>query len=254
MNPQHIEEAALNAWPALQTNFYDGWLMRTANRYTKRANSVTPLYDAIGILPLDEKISHVEAFYRNEQQRPIFRLPSFVELDGLDGRLADLGYQKLDLTSVQTLDLSYCGAIGSDRACILPSYSGMESWLGSFHQLSGDHRTDVETHQRLLENILGETCYMVLMVEGEVVACGLAVESGGLVGIFDVVTAPEHRRKGYGLELMEALLEWAVNTHAHHAYLQVMLDNQPALTLYKKLRFKELYRYWYRAGDEERGR
>ena len=155
------------------------------------------------------------------------------------------------LTFVATPNaLSYCGAIGSDRAYILPDYSGMESWLGDFHRLSGNHRPDAETHQRLLENIRGETCYMVLMVEGEVVACGLAVESGGLVGIFDVVTAPEHRRKGYGLELMEALLEWAINTHAHHAYLQVIRENIPAMTLYKKMRFKELYRYWYRALDK----
>jgi len=248
MNPLPIEEAALNAWPALQTNFYDGWLMRTANNYTKRANSVTPLYDAIATLPLDEKISHVEAFYRDEQLRPIFRLPSFLAMAELDATLAHRQYQKLDETSVQTLDLSHCGAIGSERAIILPGYSGMESWLDDFHRLSGSHRPDADTHQRLLENIHGKTCYMVLMVEGEVVACGLAVESGGLVGIFDVVTAPEHRRKGYGLELMEALLDWACSTHAHHAYLQVMLNNQPALTLYEKLKFKELYQYWYRMG------
>ena len=248
MNPQHIEEAALNAWAALQTNFYDGWLMRTANRYTKRANSVTPLY--AGTLPLDEKISHVEAFYRSGQQRPIFRLPSFVELHGLDRRLTDLNYQKLDLTSVQTLDLSYCGAISSDRAYILPGRSGMESWLGDFHRLSGSHRPDAETHKQLLANIRGETCYMVLIVDDEVVTCGLAVESGGLVGIFDVVTAVEHRRKGYGRELMDGLLDWAVNTHAHHAYLQVIRDNRAALNLYEKLKFKELYQYWYRALDE----
>lgn len=247
MNPQHIEEAALNAWPALQTNFYDGWLMRTANDYTKRANSVTPLYDAIATLPLDEKIAHAEAFYRGERQRPIFRLPSFLAMDTLDDALAHRGYAKLDETSVQTLDLSYCGAIGSEHAYILPDYSGMESWLDDFHRLSGSHHPDAETHQRLLQNIRGETCYMVLMVEGEVVACGLAVESDGLVGIFDVVTAPEHRRKGYGLELMEALLDWACNTHAQYAYLQVMLNNQAALTMYKKLKFKELYQYWYRA-------
>ena len=80
VNPQHIEEAALNAWPALQTHFYDGWLMRTANGYTKRANSVTPLYDAIATLPLDEKIARVERYYRGAQQQPIFRLPSFLAI------------------------------------------------------------------------------------------------------------------------------------------------------------------------------
>ncbi len=248
MNPQHIEEASLNAWPALQTNFYDGWLLRTANQYTKRANSATPLYG--GTLPLDEKIKRVEAFYRQERQRPIFRLPSFLDLRELDGRLAHFTYKKADLTSVQTLDLSYCGAIQSDRAYIMPDYSGMESWLGSFHQLSGSHRPDAETHQQLLENIRGNTCYMVLMVDGDVVACGMAVESGGLAGIFDIVTDPVHRRKGYGFELMEALLNWAVNTHAHHAYLQVIRSNKAAMSLYKKLRFTELYRYWYRILDK----
>jgi len=245
--PIHVEEASLNAWPALQTYLFDGWLARFANGYTKRANSVTPLYP--GALDLAAKIDQIERLYRRQNLPPIFRLPSFAEVGAVDGRLAARGYKKFDETSVQALDLSFCFAVQSERAFILPGRSGMESWLGSFHDLSGSNpqRADDATHQQMLRNIIGETGYMVLMVEGEVVACGLAVANNGYVGIFDVVVAAEHRRRGYGTELMESLLDWAVNQYARYAYLQVMAANTPAINLYAKLKFTELYRYWYRA-------
>ncbi|MDB5085123.1 MAG: family N-acetyltransferase, partial [Bacilli bacterium] len=35
-----IEELTLNNWQPLQTMLYDGWLLRFAGGYTKRANSV----------------------------------------------------------------------------------------------------------------------------------------------------------------------------------------------------------------------
>lgn len=246
-SPRHVEEAALNAWPALNTYLFDGWLARFANGYTKRANSVTPLYP--GTLALDEKIESCETLYKQQNLRPAFRLPGFVEgIDAVDGRLAARRYQKIDTTSVQTLDLSFCFATQSKRAHILPSRSGMESWLGSFHRLAGDNpqRHDAATHQQMLNNIIGQKCYMVLLVKGEVVACGLAVASNGYAGIFDLVVAKEHRRHGYGLELTESLLDWAVNQRAHYAYLQVMTANTAAINLYAKLKFTELYRYWYR--------
>ncbi len=244
--PSRIEEASLNAWPALNTYLYDGWLARFANGYTKRANSVTPLYP--GALNLAAKIEGCETLYRRQKLPPIFRLPSFANPGEVDGRLAARGYKKIDATSVQVMDLSFCFALQSERAFILPGRSGMESWLGSFHELSGSnpHRANGETHAQLLNNIIGERCFMVLMVAGEVVACGLAVADNDVVGIFDAIVAEEHRRQGYGTELMESLLDWAVNQHARYAYLQVMVANKLAINLYAKLQFTELYRYWYR--------
>jgi hypothetical protein len=39
-----IEELSLSALPALETVFLDGWVLRFSNDYTRRANSINPLY------------------------------------------------------------------------------------------------------------------------------------------------------------------------------------------------------------------
>ncbi|MGD9676211.1 MAG: GNAT family N-acetyltransferase, partial [Candidatus Bipolaricaulia bacterium] len=54
------------------------------------------------------------------------------------------------------------------------------------------------------------------------------------------------RRRGYGEHLMHGLLAWGRGVGAQRAYLQVMLSNVGALSLYRTLGFQEAYRYWYR--------
>ena len=51
---QTIEELSLNALPCLQQILDDGWVLRLAEGYTKRANSVTPLSILFTVLnPID---------------------------------------------------------------------------------------------------------------------------------------------------------------------------------------------------------
>jgi hypothetical protein len=61
LDSRHFEELTLNAWPPLQTLLYDGWLLGFSGGYTRRANSVQPLYPST--LPLAEKIAECEATY-----------------------------------------------------------------------------------------------------------------------------------------------------------------------------------------------
>ena len=35
-----LEELSINAWAPLKSMNYDGWVIRMANGYTKRANSI----------------------------------------------------------------------------------------------------------------------------------------------------------------------------------------------------------------------
>ncbi|MBE2224424.1 MAG: GNAT family N-acetyltransferase [Anaerolineae bacterium] len=234
----------MNAWPALQTVLYDGWIVRFANGYTKRANSVTPLYPST--VQLDEKIYQCEQLFKKQKLRSTFRLSQATDTSEIDKQLEKRSYKRIDTTSVQTVDLYEIDVAQSKRAYLLPGTSGMESWLGSFDRLSGKSVSDSETHQEMLTNIKGETGYMVIIDEEKVVACGLGVVERGYLGIFDVVTDPDHRNKGYGTELMSSLLAWGKARDADYSYLQVMTNNPAALSLYAKLGYTEQYQYWYR--------
>lgn len=238
-----IEEQSLNMWPALQTYLHDGWLLRFSDGYTKRANSVNALYP--GSEPLASKIAFCEAQYRRRGLTPVFRVAAFSQPPELDAALEARGYIRFDETSVQGLDLDESDARESRRAFILPERSGLETWLNTFHRLNPARRDRV-THAKLLGAAFGRKCPMILMVNGETVACGLGIHDNGYFGLFDIVTDAAHRRRGYGRELAAALLDWGVAVDAHSAFLQVMTNNQPALALYAQLGFNELYRYWYR--------
>jgi ribosomal protein S18 acetylase RimI-like enzyme len=240
---RRIEEASFNAWPALNVMLYDGWLLRFANGYTKRANSINGLYQ--GALPIETKIDNCQAVYVRLDLRPIFRLTPLINPADLDHRLQARDYKRIDHTSVQLLDLNKMEPERSKRAVILSGHDGIDSWLRSFHTLN-PQRSDAATHEEMLNKIMAPICLMVLIANKEVAACGLAVADGDYLGLFDIVTAVENRRQGYGLELTSALLAWGLAMKTRYAYLQVMTNNEPAKHLYDRLGFQEVYRYWYR--------
>jgi ribosomal protein S18 acetylase RimI-like enzyme len=232
----------MNAWPALQTMLYDGWVLRFANGYTRRANSVNPLYASAR--DVDEKIQACEALYRDKGLPVVFKMTAESQPRGLDTRLAARDYQVDALTSVQLLDLSHWEDNAAGVADLAPSET--EEWQEAFCRLSriaGDRQA---TLRQMLCAILPAKCFASVRVEGQIVACGLGVMQDGYVGLFDIVTDAERRRQGHGERLVRSLLSWSKAQGAHTAYLQVMLNNAPALRLYAKLGFREAYQYWYR--------
>src|SRR5262245_53694409 len=98
MLQRRLEEVALNAWPALQQMLFDGWVLRFARGYSKRANSINPLFDSR--LNLVEKITTCEHLYTVQGLTPIFRLTPFACPPELDQVLAQRGYHTLDHTLV----------------------------------------------------------------------------------------------------------------------------------------------------------
>src|SRR5258708_37324392 len=89
-------------------------------------------------------------------------------------------------------------------------------------------------------------CFGTLKERDNTAVVGLAVAERGYVGLFDIVTAGAYRNRGLGTQLLLHLMQWGKANYAHSAYLQVMRNNSPALNLYAKLGFREIYSYWYR--------
>ena len=253
-----IEELSLNAWPAVQTLLCGGWVLRFAGGYTRRANSVIPLYPVQG--DVNEQIAAAEALYRAQGLPAIFKMTAACTPSDLDDRLAARGYAFDAHTSVQLLDLASRDftppdnvTLGARAALRAPDTLGApegvgvpEDWQAAFNRLHHLQGETARKHARILAQIIPQTCYAALTVENQIAACGLGVLQDGYLGLFDIITAEDQRRRGYGRQLIAGLLAWGKQHGAHSAYLQVMLNNPPALALYAGLGFREIYRYWYR--------
>jgi ribosomal protein S18 acetylase RimI-like enzyme len=237
-----IEELSLNAWPAVQTLMVGGWVVRFSSGYTRRANSVIPLYPVQG--DPEVQIAACEALYRAQGLPAIFKMTTACTPPDLDDRLAARGYAFDAHTSVQVLDLKpFDLKISADlELSALPS----ADWQAAFQRMHHLESEIAQKHAHILGQLIPQTCYAALKTQDEIAACGLGVLQEGYLGLFDIITAEGQRRLGYARHLMEGLLSWGKGQGAHSAYLQVMLNNPPALALYASLGFSEIYRYWYR--------
>ena len=237
-----IEELSLNAWAALQTVLYDGWVIRFADGYTKRANSVNPLYSSS--LDIDEKIRYCEPLYQKRGLPVVFKMTPCVYPVDLDEKLFASGYQKDSPTSVQTVDLDTVNFHKVFETNFQDELS--DEWLENFCRMSVVTESNKKTLQKILVNIIPQHRFISIKSDNKMVACGLGVLQSGYVGLFDIVTDREFRNRGYGEQVVKSILFWGHQNNASRGYLQVVLDNVPALKLYSKIGFVEQYQYWYR--------
>jgi GNAT superfamily N-acetyltransferase len=238
-----FEELSLNAWPALQTKLYDGWVLRFADGYTKRSNSINPLYDST--LPLEEKINTCESEYRARNLPAIFKLTSASVPQGLDAALAERGYGRLDETSVRVLAMRQYHYRRPEG--ILAESAFSDGWLADFYACSGMNDPQVQrTAQNLLKNILGKVVVVRKVVDGQTVGCGFGAIERGCIGIYDIMVDTGQRGCGYGRDIMDGILSAATDEKVETAYLSVIVGNAPAENLYRSIGFQEIYRYWYR--------
>ena len=236
-----VEELSMNAWPSLQTMLYDGWVLRFADGYTKRANSVHPLYSSS--LNVEEKVPACEEIYRSKGLDVVFKMTASAQPENLDQVLAAKGYKADSHTSVQVLELDDVDKAPGQTALLTED---LDEWLPAYCKLSNIGGRRELTLKQLLHNVVPVLYLASIRHQGRIVACGMGVLQDRFVGLFDIVTDANFRGRGFGKQLMLNLLAWGKCNSVHTAYLQVMLSNEPALRLYSGLGFKEIYTYWYR--------
>lgn len=248
---KQVERLALHAWPGLEINEVDGWLLRYAAGITRRANSVWP-NDARAEYTLEDDVVRVEKFYHARGLPARFQICPAAQPAGLDEFLAQRGYRAVARTAVQNASLA--GMLGQlrrsmERASPLSvevTRQPLPIWWECYTKADEVSPESVTARKQICARVEQETAYVVVWYEGEAVAVGSAVAEAGWVGFFNVATVPTHRRIGAAQAVMLALGKWGETVGAREAYLQVMADNLPAWNLYARLGFVTQYYYHYR--------
>ncbi len=236
---QKIETFLNKGWPALESLDYDGWSLRFSEGLTKRANSITISDNKTS--DLGRKLDYCESIYRTKNLPTIFKVLSYH--DEIENELEARGYLKKDESIVMALDLSRLDKKPMDGVTIDNKFSSR--WVDHFikHVSSAKHFDS--TYRKIFHSIDGDIICASIEIDGQVVAFGYGYIHDNMLGLFDIYVCVEERGKGYGRKIVDALIMNSID-RAKKAYLQVVKDNNVAITLYKDLGFHEIYRYWYR--------
>jgi ribosomal protein S18 acetylase RimI-like enzyme len=242
LGPRDLERLAQRAWPALEERWLDGWLLRFSQGYTRRANSVAAL--AVGSLPLTEKIARCQAEYRRRGLPLIFRIAPSSEPPLLDSVLAAAGYRSEAETITQVAPLS--ALLVTCHPAVHTWSRATDDWLAAYHHCGGIAVDEVPLLRQSLARSTAPSLFVAARVHGEPVSCAMGVLDRGYLGVYSVVTAVGHQRRGYARACINGLARWAAERGGDCAHLQVLAGNQPARRLYARLGFRTAYRYWYR--------
>jgi GNAT superfamily N-acetyltransferase len=238
-----IEELTINAWPSLQTILLDGWIIRMAGGYTKRANSINPIYSFEN--NLDEKINYCENIYKNNKLPIIYKIVECEEQKIIDKRLEELNYDKIDLTSVQICNELNQEKYNIEKVTLDNKFT--EDWKNCFYYCANIKSNEtIDIIENMPKNIRHDIVSVYKIKKRKFIGCGFGVIEKGFVGLCDIIVNEEFRGKGYGKEIVGSILAKAIENGAKKAYLSVVNNNVIAKTLYKKIGFQEIYKYWYR--------
>lgn len=241
MTVQLYEELSMNAHSALQTQVYDGWVLRFANGYTGRANSIYALYPSA--LGLDEKIAECERRYFSRGRPTIFKITDATD-PAIEKALAARGYEVVTPTFVMDMDLRERNFSVGD--CVFSDRADEEFWAAYFSFRGYTDPANMQTAKQIAANAINPAVFARLVKNGATVACGFGVIERGFVGLLDISVDENRRREGHGTEICASLLSEAKRHGAVASYLQVLQENSAAVHLYEKIGYKKVYSYWYR--------
>lgn len=247
-----LEELALNAFPAILTEFYDGWVLRYSNGYTFRGNSINPVYKSN--ISLEEKIAYCERKFESKKLPCVFKMTEAVD-DNLDKLLEEKGYS---IEKNADIMVNFLKNYNESKAELLSNlnvkidYEMTNKWLEQFLVLNGttDNKTK-ETAKKMLNSIENKVFCASIILDNKMAACGLGVLEDEKIGLYDIRVLEEYRRRGLATKLCSQIIKEALKEGAKLAYLQVASNNYKAIKLYENLGFSKLYTYWYRVKKDE---
>lgn len=242
-----IEEFAANSWPAYIQQMLGEWRLRANFDVTKRANSV---YAGGSFPDYEDWMGIIEDFYRRRSLSPCYYISDASPAE-LDGILDSMGYRKAFECYAM---VAVCGEVKdrsmeSGRFAVEFSDEANSEWIHDFMRLEGYSPERYEGYTYIFSAIGPKKTFVRLLDHGELVALGTAVAERGWTGLSNIVVDEKHRGKGSATALLHSLADWALSNGSEYLYLQVLKDNLPAISLYRKFGFTPLFEYHFRLLD-----
>lgn len=240
-----LETLAADALPCKYVEAVDGWRLRYNDGVTRRANSV--LAEAAGVKTLAEKIEQAEAFYKHKRVLARFQVSPASAPEGLTAVLDERGYSTHSGADVQVASLANVLQQASKHSLeILVSEQPDENWLQVYEAVEVTNTHATRVRREMFERMTEQVAFAHCIIEGRSAAVGVGVLAAGHMGIFNMATRPDFRRRGAASSLLLGLAKWAKAREAHTLYLQVATENAVAHAVYERLGFRTRYAYHYR--------
>lgn len=159
-----LEEISMNSWPSLKNEIYDGWVLRYSNGYTKRANSVIPLYKSS--LPIIEKIDMCREKYTSMNLPLIFKL---TELNNdIEDALNNCKFSKIDISIVKMINVNNIQPQNDVDITINNKLN--EEWTDTYFQFSNIQEKEKQfTSIEMLNRIPGSIITCLKKIDKEIV-------------------------------------------------------------------------------------
>ncbi|HEY9332879.1 MAG TPA: GNAT family N-acetyltransferase [Kribbella sp.] len=222
--------------PAVETAYVGHWLLRASSGWTGRGNSLLPAGDPG--LPVADALSQAEDFYRERHLPP----QALVRVDSpQDKEIRALGW--VDARPEQSDVLVMHTTL--DHVNGLPGYDVQlaeqpdDAWYAAAFE-----GPVPDVAPKVLEGA-PKAMFASVVVDGVVAAVGRGSMTGHWLGVDAIRVADSCRRRGLGTAIVQGLARWAGSRGGRRTYLEVLLENTPAITTYTRLGYHEAYRYRY---------
>jgi ribosomal protein S18 acetylase RimI-like enzyme len=237
-----LERAAAAHWRGTDEEWLGDWLLRAAEGFTGRANSVLPLGDP-GV-PLDDALDKVTGWYQARRLPALISVPMPLEgTSALDGELAGRGWGlRSGPAFVMTADLPRPEEPAPDGELRVDETPDAE-WLRAQRYRGQSDLPPVRL--KVLTSARSQAFVSIRDGQAALAVARLSVAEGW-AGISSVEVDQAHRRRGLGAAITAACCAEAFRRGVNRVFLQVETGNDAAKALYARCGFTYSHRYHYR--------
>jgi len=239
----------LNSWPAKHYFFHKGWILRFTNGVTSRANSVFPLNYFGSKKTIDNDIDVVEKAYEKYGLPTIFTMYDYHEPTYLSRKLFRRNYREFDFTislgcNINNLNIKYTNenykySFQNERK---DDFSEFLSRLSLRSKEQQDIITKITQRIKIFQK-----CFIVVKSQDSVIGTLMSVlDLNGYLYLADIFVSPNYRNQGIAKSMIyKVTTDWVNPKYINMIWLQVEVENEKAINLYKSIGLKKLYSYYY---------